>query len=60
MRVVDGMAAGCFWGMAATDAAGNSCCYVFASLRNETSGVMLEIRGNMGQCKSEDRQVKRD
>jgi hypothetical protein len=33
---------------------------VFASLRTKTFRVMLEIRGNMGQCKSEDQDFKRD
>jgi hypothetical protein len=28
------------------------------SLRTETLKVMLEIRGNMGQCKSKDREFK--
>jgi hypothetical protein len=28
------------------------------SLRTETLGVMLEIRGNMGQCESEDQDFK--
>jgi hypothetical protein len=31
---------------------------VSASLRTETLGVMLEIRGNMGHCKSEDPDIK--
>jgi hypothetical protein len=38
--------------LAATDpaaaAAAGGCCCVSASLRTETLGVMLEIRGNMG------------
>jgi hypothetical protein len=35
----------------------DSCCCVSESLRTETSGVMLEIRGNMGQCNSEDQEL---
>jgi hypothetical protein len=41
--------AACEWG---------SCCYVSANLRTETLGVRLEIRGNMGQCKSKERDFK--
>jgi hypothetical protein len=37
--------------------AGSHCC-VSASLRTKTLGVMLEIRGNMGQCKSKDQDFK--
>jgi hypothetical protein len=42
---------------AIADAAGGCCC-VSVSLRSETLGVMLEIRGNMGQCKSKDKGFK--
>jgi hypothetical protein len=34
------------------------CCCVSVSLRPGTSGVMLEIKENMRQCKSEDRDFK--
>jgi hypothetical protein len=40
--------------VAAADAAGDGCCCVSVSLRTKTLGVMLEIRGNMGQSKSKD------
>jgi hypothetical protein len=48
---------------AANDAAeaaatAGGCCCVSASLKNKTLEVMLEIRGNMGQGKSEDRDFK--
>jgi hypothetical protein len=35
--------------LAATADAAGSCCFVSASLRTKTLGVMLEIRGNMRQ-----------
>jgi hypothetical protein len=40
-------------------AAAAGCC-VSVSLRTETLGVMLEIRENLGQCKSEDQDFRRD
>jgi hypothetical protein len=36
--------------LAATADAAGSCCCVSESLRTESLGVMLEMRGNMGQC----------
>jgi hypothetical protein len=51
---VDWLAAGCLRDVAAAGSAGGSCCCACASLRTETLGIILEIRGNMGQCKSED------
>jgi hypothetical protein len=45
--------------LAATDDAAGSCCCVSESLRTETLRVMLEIRGNMGQCESKNREEER-
>jgi hypothetical protein len=44
--------------VAAVDAASGGCCCVPASLRSKTLGVMLEIRGIMGQCESKDQDFK--
>jgi hypothetical protein len=39
---------------AAAAAAASAGCCLSVSLRTETLGVILEIRGNLGQCKSKD------
>jgi hypothetical protein len=46
-------------GGAACEAAAAGCC-VSSGLRTETLAVMLEIRGNIRQCKPEGQNFKRD
>jgi hypothetical protein len=45
---------------AAAAAAAAEAAVCVASLRTETLGVMLEIRGNMGQCEPEDQDFEGD